>query len=85
MASAVDRSFTGASAAAGMHLDLWKGGAFVTNYSHNYRAPSLEELYNYGPHVGNLAYGSATRLCTQRPATALTSRCDIKRNVRAAS
>ncbi|MCB9383989.1 MAG: TonB-dependent receptor [Bryobacterales bacterium] len=56
VAPAIDRSFTGASAAAGMHLDLWKGGAFVTNYSHNYRAPSLEELYNYGPHVGNLAY-----------------------------
>ena len=53
---AVDRSFTGASAAAGVHLDLWKGGAFVTNYSHNYRAPSLEELYNFGPHVGNLAF-----------------------------
>jgi iron complex outermembrane receptor protein len=56
IADAVDRSFTGASAAAGMHLDLWKGGAFVTNYSHNYRAPSLEELYNFGPHVGNLAF-----------------------------
>ena len=53
---AVDRSFTGASAAAGVHLDLWKGCAFVTNYSHNYRAPSLEELYNFGPHVGNLAF-----------------------------
>jgi iron complex outermembrane receptor protein len=56
IADAVDRSFTGASAAAGMHLDLWAGGAFVTNYSHNYRAPSLEELYNFGPHVGNLAF-----------------------------
>jgi iron complex outermembrane receptor protein len=53
---AVDRSFTGASAAAGMHLDTWQGGAFVANYSHNYRAPSLEELYNFGPHVGNLAF-----------------------------
>ena len=35
------------------HLD---GGAFVANYSHSYRAPSLEELYNNGPHPGNLAF-----------------------------
>jgi iron complex outermembrane receptor protein len=28
----------------------------VANYSHNYRAPALEELYNFGPHVGNLAF-----------------------------
>ena len=53
---AVERSFTGASAAAGVHLDTWTGGALVTNYSRNYRAPSLEELYNFGPHVGNLAF-----------------------------
>ncbi len=56
IADAIDRSFTGASAAAGVHADLWQGGAFVANYSHNYRAPSLEELYNFGPHVGNLAF-----------------------------
>ncbi len=53
---AIKRKFTGASAAAGMHLNLWRGGAFVTNYSHTYRAPALEELYNFGPHVGNLAF-----------------------------
>ena len=56
VADAVKRTFTGASAAAGMHLNLWRGGAFVANYSHNHRAPSLEELYNFGPHVGNLAF-----------------------------
>lgn len=28
----------------------------MTNYSHTYRAPALEELYNLGPHVGNLAF-----------------------------
>jgi len=53
---AVDRSFTGGSAAAGVHVDLWSGGAFVANYAHSYRAPALEELYNFGPHVGNLAF-----------------------------
>ena len=34
----------------------WNGGAFVANYSHSYRAPALEELYNLGPHPGNLAF-----------------------------
>ena len=51
-----ERNFTGASAAAGMHADLWQGGALVANYSHSYRAPALEELYNFGPHAGNLAF-----------------------------
>jgi len=53
---AVDRNFTGASASAGIHADTWQGGAFVANYAHSYRAPALEELYNFGPHVGNLAF-----------------------------
>jgi iron complex outermembrane receptor protein len=47
------RSFTGFSGAAGLRVPLWDGGAFVANYSHSYRAPSLEELYNNGPHPGN--------------------------------
>lgn len=53
---AVRRRFTGASAAAGVHADLWQGGALVANYSHSYRAPALEELYNLGPHVGTLSF-----------------------------
>lgn len=53
---AIRRRFTGASAAAGFQADLWGGGAFVANYSHSYRAPALEELYNLGPHVGTLIY-----------------------------
>jgi iron complex outermembrane receptor protein len=52
----VSRSFTGFSGAAGVRLPLWKGGAFVSNYTHSYRSPALEELYNFGPHVGNLAF-----------------------------
>lgn len=51
-----DRDFTGLSAAAGIRVNTWKGGALVANYSHTYRAPSLEELYNLGPHRGNLAF-----------------------------
>ena len=54
--NAVQRSFTGLSAAAGMHADLWRGGAFVVNLTRSYRAPALEELYNFGPHAGNLAF-----------------------------
>jgi len=51
-----DRSFTGFSGAAGVRFPLWRGGAFVANYTHSYRAPALEELYNFGPHVGNLTF-----------------------------
>jgi iron complex outermembrane receptor protein len=51
-----DRSFNGFSGAVGMRIPTWKGGALVANYSHSYRAPELEELYNNGPHPGNLAF-----------------------------
>ncbi|MDM7995777.1 MAG: TonB-dependent receptor [Acidobacteriota bacterium] len=50
------RSFTGLSGAAGIHIPLREDTAFVANYTHSYRAPAIEELYNYGPHIGNLAY-----------------------------
>ncbi len=50
------RTFTGFSGAAGIRVRTWDGGSFVSNYSHSYRAPSLEELYNLGPHRGNLAF-----------------------------
>ena len=53
---AVKRTFTGGSAAAGLHADLWRGGAFVANYAHSYRAPALEELYNFGPHAGTRSF-----------------------------
>lgn len=51
-----ERNFTGFSGAAGIRVPTWNGGAIVANYSHSYRAPSLEELYNLGPHRGNLAF-----------------------------
>jgi iron complex outermembrane receptor protein len=50
------RSFTGLSGAAGVRFTLWPGGALVFNYTHSYRAPALEELYNNGPHIGNLTF-----------------------------
>ncbi|MBK9769033.1 MAG: TonB-dependent receptor, partial [Chloracidobacterium sp.] len=33
----------------------WDGGAFVTNFSHSYRAPA-RRAYNNGPHDGTLAF-----------------------------
>lgn len=50
------RSFTGGSAAAGVNLPLWRGGVLAANYTHSFRAPALEELYNHGPHTGNLTF-----------------------------
>jgi iron complex outermembrane receptor protein len=51
-----ERSFTGFSGAAGARFALWEGGALVANYTRSYRAPALEELYNFGPHIGNLTF-----------------------------
>ena len=50
------RSFTGFSGGVGVNVPLWKGGAFIANYSHSFRAPALEELYNNGPHIGNVTF-----------------------------
>ncbi len=54
--SYLDREFTGFSGAAGIRVGLWENGALVVNYSNSFRAPSLEELYNNGPHVGTVAF-----------------------------
>jgi iron complex outermembrane receptor protein len=51
-----DRDFTGFSGAAGVRVRTWRGGSLIANYSHSYRPPSMEELYNLGPHPGNLAF-----------------------------
>ncbi len=50
------RNFVGFSGSAGMRIPLWKGGLFVANYQHSFRAPALEELYNQGPHPGILTF-----------------------------
>lgn len=62
---ALDRSFTGFSGALGVRVPLWTNGAFVANYTHSYRAPALEELYNNGPHVGNLTFEIGNPLLTR--------------------
>ncbi len=52
----IKRDFTGFSGAVGARFKLWTGGAFVANYTHSFRAPALEELYNNGPHDGTLSF-----------------------------
>ncbi len=51
-----NRSFTGFSGAIGIRIPLWEHGVFAANYVHSYRAPSLDELYNNGPHPGNQTF-----------------------------
>lgn len=51
-----DRTFVGASGSAGLHADIGRTGAFVVNVTTASRAPALEELYNFGPHAGNMAF-----------------------------
>ena len=66
-----ERTFTGFSGAIGLRVPAWKGGAFVANYSHSYRAPALEELYNEGPHPGNLAFEIGNPYLTRERGDAL--------------
>jgi iron complex outermembrane receptor protein len=51
-----DRTFTGFSGSFGVHASIGAHGAFVANVTGASRAPALEELYNFGPHIGNLAF-----------------------------
>jgi iron complex outermembrane recepter protein len=51
-----NRAFTAMSGSLGLHKTIGSAGAFVVNLSGASRAPALEELYNFGPHVGNLAF-----------------------------
>ena len=50
------KSFLGFSTGIGARFNLWTGGALVLNQTNSYRAPALEELYNYGLHMGNQAF-----------------------------
>jgi iron complex outermembrane recepter protein len=52
----LDRSFNGFSGSAGARISLPASSAFVASFTHAYRAPALEELYNNGPHPGNSVF-----------------------------
>jgi iron complex outermembrane receptor protein len=51
-----ERAFTGFSGAFGVKYNAWSGGSLIANFSSSYRSPSLEELYNNGPHVGTVTF-----------------------------
>ncbi|MCY7346456.1 MAG: TonB-dependent receptor [Pyrinomonadaceae bacterium] len=55
-AAYINRSFTGFSGAAAARIRLWEGASFVANFTHSYRAPALEELYNEGAHIGTVTF-----------------------------
>ena len=50
------RSFTGFSGSVGLHVDVASNTAFVANLTRAYRAPALEELYNFGPDAGSSTF-----------------------------
>ena len=56
LAAFPERGFTGFSGGGGIWVRLWETGAFVANYTGSYRAPALEELYTFGPHLGLRAF-----------------------------
>ena len=53
-----DREFLAVSASVGIHADLTDSTAIVANFTHSHRVPAAEELYNFGPHLGNFEIGS---------------------------
>ena len=54
--SLLDRSFTGLSVAGGVKYQIIKGGSLIANFNSSYRSPALEELYNFGAHIGTVTY-----------------------------
>ena len=51
-----NRAFNGFSGAAGIHVSLTEATSVLLNYTHSDRTPALEELFNNGPHAGNLTF-----------------------------
>jgi iron complex outermembrane receptor protein len=51
-----ERDFTGFSGAVGARFRLWEGASFVANFTSSHRAPALEELYNFGAHIGTVIF-----------------------------
>ncbi len=51
-----DLGFTGFSGSIGARYEVWKGGALIGSFSSSYRSPAMEELYNFGPHIGTVTF-----------------------------
>ncbi len=65
------RDFTGFSGAAAARFRLWEGAAFIANFTSAYRAPSLEELYNNGPHIGTVTFEVGDQDLTRERSTGI--------------
>ena len=52
-----DRQFLGMSTSVGLNADIGIATAFVANVMRAHRVPALQELYNFGPHLGNFEVG----------------------------
>lgn len=50
------RNFVGVSASVGARFRLSANGLLAANYQHSFRAPALEELFNFGRHPGLLVF-----------------------------
>jgi len=51
-----ERDFTGTSIAAAIRVRLWQGASAFANFTSSQRTPALEELYNFGPHIGTVTF-----------------------------
>lgn len=51
-----ERDFTGVSLAAAMRVRLWEGASAFANFTTSNRSPALEELYNFGAHIGTVTF-----------------------------
>jgi len=52
----LERDLTGFSGSIGARFRVWEGGSIITSFSSSHRPPSLEELYNNGPHIGTVTF-----------------------------
>ena len=52
----LDRQFDAFTASLGYQVELGLGTSFLTSVTRSTRAPALEELYNFGAHIGSLTY-----------------------------
>lgn len=67
----LDLDFTGVSGAVGVRFDVWKNGSFIVNASSSYRPPALEELYNFGPHIGTVTFEVGSQALTRERSNGL--------------
>ncbi len=76
-----DLDFTGFSGSVGAKFNVWKGGVFVADFTSSFRSPALEELYNFGPHIGTVTFETGDQTLTRERSNAVefSLRQNIKR------